>query len=128
MNFHKKVTKNNYIREYVTVLNGLLDLTPREIDVLTSMIKIDVAWTPRSVSEVKDIMSTDSRRLLLKDTNMNKSNFNKIANKLISVGLVVKSKDDKYIINELLKPTIIKVKDKSIIEIKFTLEVADAVQ
>lgn len=128
MNFQKKVTRNNYIREYVTVLNGLLDLTPREIDVLTSMIKIDVAWTPRSVSEVKDIMSTDSRRLLLKDTNMNKSNFNKIANKLISVGLIVKSKDDKYIINELLKPTIIKVKDKNIIEIKFTLEVADAVQ
>jgi hypothetical protein len=120
MNFQKKVTKSNYIREYVTVLNGLLDLTPREIDVLVAMIKIDNLWTPRTPSEVKNILSTDNRRLILKDCNMGKSNFTKVLNKLISISLLVLSTEGKYIVNELLKPAI--GKDNKI-ELRFVLDV-----
>lgn len=130
MNFKKKVTKNNYIRETVTVLNGLLDLTPREMDILISMIKIDISWKPRSPVEVKDVLSTDNRRLIFKDTNINKSNFTKMFNKFKSIGLLVLSSDGKYVMNELLKPTFVKdVKTgKEFIEIKFILEMSDAVQ
>ena len=130
MNFKKKVTKNNYIRETVTVLNGLLDLTPREMDILISMIKIDISWKPRSSVEVKDVLSTDNRRLIFKDTNINKSNFTKMFNKFKSIGLLVLSSDGKYVMNELLKPTFVKdVKTgKEFIEIKFILEMSDAIQ
>jgi hypothetical protein len=124
MNFQKKVTQSNYVREYVRVLNGLLDLTPREMDVLTSMIKVDIAWVPRS-SEIKDILSTDSRRIILRETNMGKSNFTKVINKLISIGLLVLSTDSKYIINDLLKP---KIDSKGKVEVRFVLDVADVVQ
>ena len=120
MNFQKKVTKSNYVREYVTVLNGLLNLTPREVDVLVAMIKIDTQWTPRTSSDVKNILSTDSRRLILKESNMGKSNFSKIVNKLISISLLVLSTDNKYIVNELLKP---KMDSKGKIEIRFVLDV-----
>ena len=134
MDFQKKVSKNNYVRECVVVLNGLLGLTPREIDILSSLIKLDSLWVPRTPIEVKNVLSTDSRRLIMKESNMNKSNFTKIVNKLTSIGLLVKSQDGKYVINELLKPTITRIKDKdsdtfkNIVEIKFILEVADAVQ
>lgn len=124
MNFQKKVTKSNYVREYITVLNGLLDLTPREIDVLVAMIKIDNAWIPRMPGEIKNILSTDNRRLMLQETNMGKSNFTKIVNKLISINLLVLSTDTKYVVNELLKPQI--GKDNKI-ELRFYLEVKDAV-
>ena len=77
MNFSKKVTKNNYVREYIKVMNGLLDLTPREIDILTTLIKIDLAWIPRNPSEIKNLLSTDNRRITMKENNMNKSNFAK---------------------------------------------------
>jgi hypothetical protein len=120
MNFQKKVTKTNYIREYVTVLNGLLDLTQREVDVLCSMIKLDNNWAPRSPSDVKNILSTDSRRLMLKETGMNKSNFTKIVKKMTVIGLLVLSTDGKYVVNELLKPSI---DDKGKIEVKFVLNV-----
>jgi hypothetical protein len=125
MNFQKKVTRTNYIREYVTVLNGLLDLTPREIDVLTAMIKLDINWVPRTPLEVKNILSTDNRRLVLKETNMGKSNFTKIINKLIAIKLLVLSTDNKYVINELLKP---KIDKDNRIEIKFILNVGDVIQ
>jgi predicted transcriptional regulator len=120
MNFQKKVNKNNYVREYVRVLNGLLDLTPREMEVLTEMIKVDMAWVPRTASEVKNVLSTDSRRSVLKETNMGKSNFTKILNKLISIGLLVLSTDNKYIINDLLKP---KIDSKGKVEVRFVLDV-----
>lgn len=120
MNFQKKVTKSNYVREYVTVLNGLLDLTPREIDVLVEMIKIDISWVPRTPLEVKNILSTDNRRLILKETHMGKSNFAKIINKLISIKLLVLSTDTKYVINELIKP---KIDSKGKVEIRFVLDV-----
>jgi len=120
MNFQKKVTKTNYVREYVRVLNGLLDLTPREIDVLVAMIKIDNAFVPRTPTEVKNIISTDNRRLILKETNMGKSNFTKILNKLIAIRLLVLSKDSKYVINELLKP---KLDNNNKIELRFVLNV-----
>lgn len=128
MNFRKKVTKTNYAREYIRVLNGLFDLTPREIDVLTSLIKLDATWEPRSTIEVKDLLSTDSRRIVLKESGMNKTNFIKVVNKLKSIGLLVLSKDNKYVINELLKPVFIKDKGKEYIEIKFILELSDVVQ
>jgi hypothetical protein len=120
MNFQKKVTRSNYVREYVTVLNGLLDLTPREVDVLVAMIKIDNAWVPRVPSEVKNMLATDNRRLVLKETNMGKSNFTKIINKLIAIHLLVLSIDSKYVINELLKPAIDK---NNKIELRFVLDV-----
>jgi hypothetical protein len=83
------------------------------------MIKIDNAWVPRTPTEIKNILSTDNRRLVLKETNMGKSNFTKIINKLIAIRLLVLNKDSKYVINELLKPAI----DKGKIELKFILDV-----
>ena len=121
MQFQKKVTKNNYVREYVVVLNGLLDLTPREIDVLTAFIKLDQIWTPRNPSEKKNLLSTDSRKIIMKEANMNKSNFQKIANKLLSIGLLVTSSEGDCVVNELMKPIIIKDK----IEITFVLDMSN---
>jgi hypothetical protein len=120
MNFQKKVTKSNYIREYLTLLNGLLDLTPREMDVLIAMVKLDIEWIPRTPTEIKNIISTDNRRLILKECNMGKSNFTKVLNKLISIKLLVLSTDGKYVINELLKP---KADHNNKINVRFVLDV-----
>ena len=125
MNFHKKVTKNNYIREYITVLNGLLDLTPREIDTLSTLIKIDIAWVPRRPSEIKHLLSTDNRRIAMKENNMNKSNFAKIISKLQSMRLLITSAEGGVILNELLKP---EINGKNKIEITFILDLNDVVQ
>jgi hypothetical protein len=123
MNFHKRVTQNNYVREYVIVLNGLLDLTPREIDVLVALIKIDNAWVNRSAGEVKNVISTDSRRMVMKDVNMNKSNFTKIISKLQQIRLLIKPPEGGLVVNELLKP---KIGPNKKIEMTFILDLNDA--
>lgn len=123
MNFHKRVTQNNYVREYLMVLNGLLDLTPREIDVLAMLIKIDNAWVSRSPVDKKNVISTDSRRLIMKETNMNKSNFTKIINKLKSIRLLIIPVEGGVVVNELLKPAISSNKK---IEVTFILDLNDA--
>lgn len=120
MQFQKKVTKTNYIREYVTVLNGLLDLTPREIDLVIAFIKLDINWVQRHPNETKNLLSTDSRRLLMKDVNMNKSNFQKIVHKLLSLGLLIKEVDGNTTLNEYIKPNISK---DNTIEVKFVLTI-----
>ena len=105
------------------VLNGLLDLTPREIDVLSTLIKIDESWVNRSTNELKNVTSTDSRRITMKENNMDKSNFTKIICKLRQMKLLIKNVDGGWVINELLKPKI--NKDKKI-EITFILDLNDA--
>jgi hypothetical protein len=121
MNFYKKVTKNNYIKEVVTVLNGLFDMPPREKDVLSALIKLDLAWVARGPNEKKNLLSTDNRRLLKAEVNMDKSNFQRIINKLKSIGLLIASPDGSCSVNDLVKPVIIKDK----IEITFILDLSD---
>jgi hypothetical protein len=121
MNFYKKVTKSNYIREFVTVLNGLFDMPPREKDVLGALIKLDLSWTARVPNEKKNLLSTDNRRLLKAEVNMDKSNFQRIINKLQSIGLLITSPDGTCVVNDLLKPVIIKDK----VEITFILDLSD---
>jgi hypothetical protein len=104
------------------VLNGLLDLTPREMDALIAMIKIDAQWTPKLPSEIKNVLATDNRRLVLKEITMGKSNFTKIINKFISIGLLVLSTDNKYIVNDLLIP---KIDKNNKIDLRFVLDVSD---
>jgi len=106
-------------------MNGLLDLTPREIDILTTLIKIDLAWIPRNPSEIKNLLSTDNRRITMKENNMNKSNFAKIIGKLQSMGLLIASQEGGMIINELLKPILNK---NNKVEVAFTLDLNDAIQ
>jgi hypothetical protein len=57
----------------------------------------------------------------MKEANMNKSNFQKIANKLLSIGLLVTSSEGDCIVNDLLKPVVIKDK----IEITFVLDLSN---
>jgi hypothetical protein len=106
MYLRKFVTKDNFVRVYITVLNGLLLLTPREIDVFTIIVKLDLAWQPKMDGDLKHLMSTDNRRLVMKHANISKANLTRAVKKFLSVGILEVTSDGRYIIPELMKPII----------------------
>lgn len=118
MYLRKFVTKDNFIRYYITVLNGLLQLTPREIDVFSSLMKIDIAWQPKMDGDLKNLMSTDNRRLIMKNANISKANLTRAVKKFLSVGIIEISPDGRYLIPALMTPII--VNDK--INLHFVLD------
>ena len=112
MYLRKFVTKDNFTRVYITVLNGLLQLTPREIDVFSALMKIDLVWQPKMDGDLKNLMSTDNRRLIMKNANISKANLTRAVKKFISVGIIEVQSDGRYLIPELMKPII----DKDTVE------------
>lgn len=119
MYLRKYVTKDNFTRVYITVLNGLLQLTPREIDVFSALMKIDLIWQPKMDGDLKNLMSTDNRRLIMKNANISKANLTRAVKKFISVGIIEVQSDGRYIIPELIRPIINK---ENKINIHFVLD------
>ena len=106
MNQYKKIIKRSKLyKEFVDILNGKLQLSQRESDLLALLVKIDVEWVSRVDGEEKNILSTDNRRLIMKETRINKSNLSKYINMLKDKGVLVVS-NNKYSISPIVTPNI----------------------
>jgi hypothetical protein len=117
--YRKKVSKKHLFREFVKVINGLLQLSTRESEILALLMSIDYNWKPVTETEVKNILSTDNRRALMQETRVNKNNLTKYINILRNKGLLIGGKEEGYYINPMFMP-----KDTSgIIEVVFVLDV-----
>jgi hypothetical protein len=102
-------------------LNGTLELTEREKQVLYVLIQLDMAWSPTFKNDYKNILSTDSRRLIMKETNVHKANLVKYINKFKIKGLVIKNEQGGWEIN----PVIVTPPVGGIVEIAYTIEIDD---
>jgi hypothetical protein len=104
--FRKKIKKTKLYREYVNVLNGILQLSFREADVFSVLLQINSEWG-NMVKETGTILSTDIRRALMKETRITKTNLARYITALKNKGLLVESDKGKLIINEIFVPVII---------------------
>ena len=121
MHFYKKIQNKNLYKTIINILNGTLELTEREKQVLYVLIQLDMAWSPTFKNDYKNILSTDSRRLIMKETNVHKANLVKYVNKFKSKGLVIKNAQDGWEIN----PVIVTPPVGGIVEIAYTIEIED---
>ena len=121
MHFYKKIQKKNLYKTIINILNGTLELTEREKQVLYVLIQLDMAWSPTFKNDYKNILSTDSRRLIMKETNVHKANLVKYVNKFKTKGLVIKNAQDGWEIN----PVIVTPPIGGIVEIAYTIEIDD---
>lgn len=101
--YHKSVKHKNRYREFVRVLNGALQLTERELDVFSALIAIDKDW-PADLGEYKNVLSTDSRRIVMSETRINKSNLTKYAKQFKEKGLVISDDHGNAIVNPIFIP------------------------
>ena len=121
MHFYKKIQKKNLYKEIISILNGRLELTEREKQVLFILIQLDLAWSPAFPNEYKNILSTDSRRIVMKETNIHKANLVKYINKFKEKGIILHNDQGGWEIN----PVIVEPSVGGIVEIAYTIEIED---
>lgn len=104
----KTVNKGNLYYEYLNALNGILQLTNRELELLTKFVELDVNFTP--IPDVsKNVANTDNRRMIKSTMGITPDNLSRYISKFKKEGLLVQGKaEDELVVNKILIPEIIK--------------------
>lgn len=104
----KTVNKGNLYYEYLNALNGILQLTNRELELLTKFVELDVNFTPiPGVS--KNVANIDNRRMIKSTMGITPDNLSRYISKFKKEGLLVQGKaEDELVVNKILIPEIIK--------------------
>ena len=98
-----------------------MNLTEREKNLLLLLIKIDRNWVSTFDGQNKNILSTDYRRLLCREANMNKANLTMYVKSLSKKGCLIKNEDGGFEINRMLVPEV----TGNIVEYTFTLDMGE---
>lgn len=98
-----------------------MNLTEREKQLLLLLIKIDNDWEPTFDIEYKHVLSTDSRKVLVKEANMNKANLTMYSKSLFQKGCLIKNEQGGAEVNPILMPDVV----GDIVEYSFTLDMKD---
>jgi len=117
--FGKHIKKEDLYTEYVRILNSQLRLSDREAELFALLLKVDNKWEPK-LGEPKNILSTDIRRAIMRETLINKNNLSKYISVLRDKGILVRTEHG-YEIREMFipKPT------GDLLEIVFSLDTLD---
>ena len=103
----KAVNKEDLYHEFLSSLNGILQLTPRELELLVTLINIDTS-TPKLPGYNKNIISAENRKYIKTTLGITKDNLSRYLNKFKDKGLIIKGRaDDEWMINPAIIPEII---------------------
>jgi len=103
----KTIDKKDLYFEFLTSLNGILQLTNREMELLTVLMSIDVN-TPKLPDYTKNIISAENRKYIKATLGITKDNLSRYIGRFKDKGIIVKGRaDDEWLINPALIPEII---------------------
>lgn len=103
----KSVNKADLYAEFLKSLNGILDLTDRELELLGTFIQIDIN-TPKLPNISKNVISTENRKYIRKTLGITPDNLSRYITKFKNQGILVKGKiEDEVMVNKALIPEII---------------------
>lgn len=104
----KTVNRSNLYYEYLRSINGILQLTDRELELLTKLIEYDLELD--STPEVpKNIIDAAHRKRITREIGITHDNLSRYIKKLKEGGMIVKGKaDGEMMINRILLPEIVK--------------------
>ena len=111
MNLRKKVSKTSLYTEYVNILNGVLQLSNREAEVLSFLLAVDG-------SGEKNINLKKTRLAIVEHLGISEPNLSKYLNTLKTKGLIVRDSDKKWIVNKYIRPDVV----GGILEVTITLD------
>jgi len=118
--FHKKISRKKVYKEYVNILNGNLQLSFREADVFAVLLQLNDEWH-NMIMATNNILSTDVRRELMRETRIKKTNLARYIKGLASKGILLQTEKGGYMLNEMFIPDI----QESTCEIMFILTMQD---
>ena len=103
----KTVSRTDLYREFLNSLNGILKLTDRELELLTTFIDIDVN-TPKLPNVRKNVISTENRKYIKRTLNITPDNLSRYIAKFKQQGILrVGKADDEVMVSKALIPEII---------------------
>jgi hypothetical protein len=111
MNLRKKVSNTSLYTEYVNILNGILQLSNREAEVLSFILAVDG-------SGERSINSKNARSAIIGYLSISEPNLSKYLNTLKTKGLIVRDIDNKWVVNKHIRPNIV----GGILEVTITLD------
>lgn len=117
--YRKTLKRNDLYRQFVVLINYLLGLTDREMEVLALLMQIQMEQK-LILNKPNDILSTDNRRMIMKETLLNKNNLSKYIMKMKALGIIHKDENGHYI-NSMFVPDI----NEDTAEIMFILNIED---
>ena len=103
----KTVSSSNMYQEFLHVLNGILSLTDRELELFTMLVSLDINYE-KDPEKGKNIVNTANRKLIMNELGITRDNLCRYISKFKSLGYIVKGKSDgEWLINRALIPIII---------------------
>lgn len=103
----KGVSKTDLYNEFLRSLNGILKLTDRELELLSTFIQIDIN-TPKLPNISKNVISTENRKYIRKTLGITPDNLSRYITKFKNSGILAKGKiEDEVIVNKALIPEVI---------------------
>ena len=103
----KSVDKKDLVYEFLKSLNGIINVTDRELELLTKFVELDMGHNP--ALGYNNVTSTDNRRLIRKQLGITPDNLSRYITRFKEKGLLVQGKaDDEVYVNKILIPEIIK--------------------
>ena len=103
----KTVSRTDLYREFLNSLNGILKLTDRELELLTTFIDIDVN-TPKLPNVRKNVISTENRKYIKRTLGIAPDNLSRYIAKFKQQGILrVGKADDEVMVSKALIPEII---------------------
>ena len=103
----KPVSRTDLYREFLNSLNGILKLTDRELELLTTFIDIDVN-TPKLPNVRKNVISTENRKYIKRTLGITPDNLSRYIAKFKQQGILrVGKADDEVMVSKALIPEII---------------------
>ena len=103
----KGVSKTDLYNEFLKSLNGILDLTDRELQLLSTFIQLDIN-TPKLPNISKNIISTENRKYIRKTLGITPDNLSRYITKFKNQGILVKGRvEDEVMVNKALIPEVI---------------------
>lgn len=103
----KGVSKTDLYNEFLRSLNGILKLTDRELELLSTFIQIDIN-TPKLPNISKNVISTENRKYIRKTLGITPDNLSRYITKFKNQGILVKGRvEDEVMVNKALIPEVI---------------------
>ncbi len=104
----KSIPYSNLYSEFLLSLNGILQLTNRELELLTILLDLDINYK-KVPNHGKNIINKNNRKLIRSTLGITPDNLSRYFGKFKERGILVKgSADDEIFINKALIPEIIK--------------------
>ena len=93
-------------------------MTYRELEIFSLFMRIDAEWTPVLDDDIKNVVSTDNRKAIMKESRINKNNLTAHIRNLKEKGLLLVDENNNVEVSPMFMPK----ETGGIIEVVFTLD------